>query len=67
MKKEISQKQKWSRILSALIILLGTILMIYMVNYEDEPGAIPLILIIGGIVWFAINQYQIKKQLHKTS
>lgn len=38
-----------------------------MIKVEDEPGAIPLILIIGGIVWFAINQYQIKRQLHKTS
>jgi hypothetical protein len=66
MKKELSSKYKWGNILSALAIFLGTVLLIYMIRVEDEPGAVPLILILGGIIWLAINQYQIKKQLHKT-
>lgn len=61
MGKVISQKLKLSKILSVLTILLGTALMIYMITVEDEPGALPLILIIIGIVWFVINRYQIKK------
>ncbi len=54
-------KQKWSKVLSLLTILLGTVLLVYMIKVEDEPGAVPLILIIVGIVWFFVNLYQSKK------
>jgi hypothetical protein len=64
MKKEISQNLKTNRILSCLSILIGTILLIYMITVEDEPGALPLFLIISGSAWFFITQYRIKKILH---
>lgn len=54
-------KQKWSKVLSLLTILLGAVLLVYMIKVEDEPGAVPLILIIIGIVWFFVNLYQSKK------
>jgi len=59
----ISPRQKWSKMLSLLTIFLGTVFLIFMITVEDEPGAIPLFLIIGGIVWFFLNRYRIKKQL----
>jgi len=61
MKKEISQKFKWGERLSILTMLLGIILMVYMIKFEDEPGALPLLLIILGTVWLILNQYRIKK------
>lgn len=61
MEKVISQKLKLGKMLSVLTMLLGTTLMIYMITVEDEPGALPLALIIIGIVWLIINRYQIKK------
>lgn len=63
MKIEISQKLKINKILSVLTILLGIILVVFMVMVEDEPGALPLFLIVAGTVWFSISQYQIKKYL----
>jgi hypothetical protein len=51
MKKEIGQKLRWHKILSVVTILLGTILLIYMIKVEDEPGALPLLLIIIGTLW----------------
>lgn len=63
MKKEISQKLKLSKTLSALTILLGAALMTFMITTEGEPGALPLLLIIIGIGWFIWTQYQIRKQL----
>jgi hypothetical protein len=63
MKKVITQKQKLSRLLSVLTLLLGMTLLIYMIIVEDEPGAVPLFLIFVGASWFFINQHQIKKQL----
>jgi len=49
-------------ILSVLTILIGVLLIIYMIKVEDEPGALPLFLIIIGTVWFVVNQVQIKKR-----
>ncbi|MEO5681176.1 MAG: hypothetical protein ABIQ88_00980 [Chitinophagaceae bacterium] len=65
MKKEISQTLQTHRKLSFLLLLLGFILLIYMITIEDEPGALPLFLILTGTVWLIINRYQIKKQIQK--
>jgi hypothetical protein len=61
MEKIIGRKLKLSKMLSVLTILLGTALMIYMITFEDEPGILPLILIIIGTVWFVIKRHPIKK------
>jgi len=63
MKKEISQKLKLSKTLSLLIIILGATLITYMIAIEGELGALPLFLILTGIVWFIITKYLIRKQL----
>lgn len=62
MKTEISQKLKWGKILSIVTIILGVILLIFMITVEDEPGALPLFLILSGTLFFFINRYQFKKQ-----
>lgn len=59
--KSISQKLKWSRALSIVVTLLGVLLLIYMITVEGEPGGIPLLLILVGLIWFFVNQYQIKQ------
>ena len=61
MKKEINQNLKRNRIFSILILLIGLLLVTYMVKVEDEPGALPLLLIIIGTTWFAFNQFKIRK------
>lgn len=58
--KKSSQKLNYYRILSILTILLGVVLLMYMIKVEDEPGALPLILIISGIGWFILNQLKVK-------
>jgi uncharacterized membrane protein YdjX (TVP38/TMEM64 family) len=63
LKKEISQKLKVYTTLSAVCMLVGVLLMIYMIKVEDEPGALPLFLIITGAVWFTVSQIKIKKQV----
>lgn len=62
MKKEMSRKLKQARVLSVLIVLLGIVLLIFMITVEDEPGALPLFLIIVGTASLMINRYQIKKE-----
>ncbi len=52
---------KYYRMISVSILLLGVVLMIYMINVESEPGALPLILILAGIVGFIVSQLKLKK------
>lgn len=62
-KGRISPKQKWSRILSLTASLLGTLLLIFMITVEDEFGALPLLLLLGGLIWFILTQRQIRRQV----
>jgi hypothetical protein len=32
-------------------VIFGLALLLYMILFEDEPGAVPLALIVGGSVW----------------
>ena len=43
--------------------LIGIVLMIFMIKYEDEPGAIPLILILVGLVGIYMTQARIKQTI----
>ncbi len=64
-KMKISSRKKLKNYikLSVLVILLGVLLIIYMMRVEDELGALPLLLILSGTVWFVVNKIAIKKLL----
>ncbi|HET8860879.1 hypothetical protein [Marivirga sp.] len=62
MEKKNSQNLKSFRVLFIVIILIGLGLMIFMITVEDEPGALPLLLIVLGTISLIINQIKIKKQ-----
>jgi len=49
--------------LSILILLFGVVSLVYMIKVEDEPGALPLFLIILGTLSLIVNQVKIKKQM----
>lgn len=51
------------KILPIAVLAIGIILLIYMITVEDEPGAIPLFLIVFGVGGYFYIQ---KKQLSKT-
>ena len=61
MQTDIGAKTNWGKILPMVFITLGTILLIYMIVYEGEPGALPLLILLIGIVWFAITRYTSRK------
>lgn len=46
MKKTGAQKM-----FSLALIALGVFLGAYMVVFEDEPGAVPLLLVLAGTLW----------------
>ena len=61
MKNEISQTLKISQIIAYITLALGIGLLIFMITVEDEPGAIPLLLIVLSAVWLFVIKYKSKK------
>lgn len=62
MKKDNGNKQKIHSLLSILTTVFGITLLIFMIVVEDEPGALPLLLIVGGAGWYFIARAQIRSQ-----
>jgi len=46
-----NKNTKVQLLLSVITLSIGLLLLIYMILVEDEPGALPLILILGGTAW----------------
>ena len=61
MKNEISQTLKISQIIAFILLFLGIGLLVFMITVEDEPGALPLILILLNTIWLFVLRYKSKK------
>ena len=46
------------KIFALITVTIGFALMIYMIIVEDEPGAVPLLMIITGAVWYFFARKQ---------
>lgn len=62
MKKDSAKKLRMHSLLSLLITVIGTALLTFMIVVEDEPGAIPLLLIAIGAGWYFITRYRRQSQ-----
>jgi hypothetical protein len=49
---------KSQSLISTLLLVLGLLLLVFMITVEDEPGALPLALIVGSLTW----KYIIRRQ-----
>lgn len=56
------KRHKIQKRLSLLILGVGICLLIFMINTEDEPGAIPLLLIIIGAGWYLYTRAKLQSQ-----
>ncbi|MFW5972699.1 MAG: hypothetical protein ACOCTG_01810 [Bacteroidota bacterium] len=57
MQKEVRSRSDVQSVLSLLTVVVGAVLLIYMVRVESEPGAIPLLLVISGTVWYLVARF----------
>lgn len=55
-------KLKTHKLISLLITVMGIALMTFMIITEDEPGAIPLGLIVAGAGWYFFTRSRIRSQ-----
>ncbi|HEU4867158.1 MAG TPA: hypothetical protein VFV09_05455 [Actinomycetota bacterium] len=62
--RDAGRKVRVHTILSTITIVLGAILLTYMVTVEEEPGALPLLLLVVGGVWLFATRAKIRSQ-HK--
>ncbi len=62
MKTDNAKRLKMHSLLSGLTTIIGVALLIFMIVVEDEPGAIPLLLIAAGTGWYLISRYRIRTQ-----
>ncbi len=54
------KKHKTQKLLSLLVLLVGIILLVFMIITEDEPGAIPLLLVIFGAGWYLFTRSKLR-------
>jgi len=47
---------------SSITLFLGLIMMISMIIFEDEPGGVPVLIIIFSIIWKLIIKFKKSKQ-----
>ena len=62
-KEKQPQNLKIYTTLSILTLLFGIALLIYMVTVEDEPGALPLFLILTGTGGYLYLRSKLRKQM----
>jgi hypothetical protein len=43
-----------------MIMALGAVLLVFMITVEDEPGALPLALVVGGTAWFLLVRRRVR-------
>jgi hypothetical protein len=56
LKMNTGEKLRVHKMLSAITIVIGLVLLIYMIIVESEPGAIPLLLVVLGTGWYFITR-----------
>ena len=57
-----SRKRLAHTVLSMLVIALGAALLVYMITVEDEPGAVPLLMIAAGIGWLVFARVRLRPE-----
>lgn len=58
-------KVKIHKTSSVIMIVTGFILLVMMIYTEDEPGAIPLLLLVIGTGWYFLTRFREKNILRK--
>lgn len=62
MKSENKKHNNWQSITALAILVLGSLLMIFKMYADSEPGAIPLIMVLGGTAGFIFTKLRIRTQ-----
>ena len=62
MKPKDEKGLKKQLVAAIAVTVAGLLLLAYMIIVEDEPGAIPLALIVSGTAWFVISRIRLRRK-----
>jgi hypothetical protein len=65
MASKTDKNLKLHSLLSQIIMGIGVLLLVFMIITEDEPGALPLFLLLAGSIWYFITRYRIRSLSHQ--
>lgn len=57
---ENGNKFQIQKIIALFVAIIGLVLLVFMIVIEDEPGAIPLGMILIGSIWFILINKKLK-------
>lgn len=57
---ENGNKFQTQKIIALFVAIIGLVLLVFMIVIEDEPGAIPLGMILVGSIWFILINKKLK-------
>lgn len=57
---ENGNKFQIQKITALFVAIIGLVLLVFMIVIEDEPGAIPLGMILVGSIWFILINRKLK-------
>lgn len=57
---ENGNKFQTQKIIALFVAIIGLVLLVFMIVIEDEPGAIPLGMILIGSIWFILINKKLK-------
>jgi hypothetical protein len=61
MTHQLPQSSSRQRTMALSLMGTGLLLLLYMIFVEDEPGGIPLLMIIAGGIWLFVNRKSARK------
>ncbi len=56
----IPRRLRLHRRAAVLLTVIGLVLMVRQMYFDNEPGAIPLLLLLSGAVWFSVTRARIR-------
>ncbi len=62
MKKSNNHLRKSLKVVSLIIIASAVLLLVMNITFESEPGAVPLAMLLAGIVSFGVIHYRVPSQ-----
>lgn len=55
------QGLNWIKLFGITSLIIGIILLVFMISFEGEPGALPLLLVIVGITTLVVDKVRKKR------
>jgi predicted MFS family arabinose efflux permease len=60
MNAEKSSRLRMQKLLASILLLFAVMLLAFKIYADNEPGALPLLLLLIGTIWYFITYYRLR-------